>query len=237
MSFIAGYLLGLGQGGTSKNIISITITENGHYEAPDGIDGYNPIDVNVPDRYDEGYKDGYNDAKDLNQKIIEQLNGDLPPVTDDNGNTIENAIVSDNPDYTNDILKNIVFSNGGGSVTVQNLSGDAKATFIVSRVIDENGVDVGVRLDVLITNTLTGATFLQNGGSTTSQIYGKNWNIRLDSVLFSDDMHRVSFQSWFYDKTTGEDFRYFEIGGNSRSVDAEKFGTSDSQTAITQTQG
>ncbi len=224
-------------GGSPPVIIPITITKNGHYEAPEGIDGYNPIDVNVPDRYDEGYKDGYKDAKDLNQKIIEQLNGDLPPVTDDNGNTIENAIVSDNPDYTNDILKNIVFSNGGGSVTVQGLSGDAKATFIVSRVIDENGVDAGVRLDVLITNTLTGATFLQHGDSQVNLIYGKNWNIRLDSVSFSDDMHHVSFQAWYYDKTTGEDFRYFEIGGISSSVDAEKFGTSDSQTAITQEQG
>ena len=224
-------------GGSPPVINPITITENGHYEAPEGIAGYNPIDVKVPDRYDEGYKDGYHDAKDLNQKIIEQLNGDGETVTDGDGNTIENAIVSDNPDYTNDILKNIVFSNGGGSVTVQGLSGDAKATFIVSRVIDENGVDAGVRLDVLITNTLTGATFLQNGASAANLIYGKNWNIRLDSVLFSDDMHRVSFQSWFYDKTTGEDFRYFEIGGISSSVDAEKFGTSDSQTAITQSQG
>lgn len=220
-------------GSSSPVINPITITENGHYEAPEGIDGYNPIIVNVPDRYDEGY----NDAKDLNQKIIEQLNGDLPPVTDENGNTIENAIVSDNPDYTNDILKNIVFSNGGGSVTVQNLSGDAKATFIVSRVIDDYGDDVGVRVDVLITNTLTGATFLQNGGSVTSEVYGKNWNIRLDSVLFSDDMHRVSFQSWSYDKTTGEDFRYFDVGGITSVVDAEKFGTSGDQTAITQTQG
>ena len=97
MSFIAGYLLGLGQG-SPPVIKPITITKNGHYEAPEGIDGYNPIDVNVPDRYDEGYKggykDGYNDAKDLNQKVIEQLTGNGETVTDENGNTIENAIIS-----------------------------------------------------------------------------------------------------------------------------------------------
>ena len=240
MSFIAGYLLGLGQG-SPPVIKPITITKNGHYEAPEGIDGYNPIDVNVPDRYDEGYKggykDGYNDAKDLNQKVIEQLTGNGETVTDENGNTIENAIISNDPDYTNDILKNIVFSNGGGSVTVQNLSGDAKATFIVSREFFPDGRDVGVRLDVRITNTLTGASYLQRGGSVTNELFGKNYNIRLDSVVFSDSMHRVQFNAWFYDKTTGEDFRYFEIGGISSSVDAEKFGTPDDQTAITQEQG
>ena len=34
--------------GAPSAIKSITITKNGHYEAPEGIDGYNPIDVNVP---------------------------------------------------------------------------------------------------------------------------------------------------------------------------------------------
>ena len=49
--------------GSSPPVINpITITENGHYEALEGVDGYNPIDVKVPDRYDEGYKDGYNDG-------------------------------------------------------------------------------------------------------------------------------------------------------------------------------
>ena len=41
------------------NIQPLTVTQNGRYDAPAGADGYNPIDVNVPDRYDEGYKDGY----------------------------------------------------------------------------------------------------------------------------------------------------------------------------------
>ncbi|MBQ5332676.1 MAG: hypothetical protein J6K92_05405 [Oscillospiraceae bacterium] len=233
MSFIAGYLLGLGQGG-SKVIKPLTVTENGTYKAPEGVDGYDPVIVDVPDRYDEGYKD----AKDLNQKIIEQLNGDGDTVTDDNGNTIENAIVSDDPDYTNDIMKNIVFSGGGGSVTVQNLSGDAKATLIVSRVPhDVTGADCGVRLDLLITNTLTGATFVQNGGSVVNEAFGKNFNVRLEGVFFTDNMHRVNFHAWIYDKRTGEGIRFYDVGSISSIVDAEKFGTSDNQTAITQEQG
>lgn len=61
MSFIAGYLLGLEDGG-GANIQSLTVTQNGRYDAPAGVDGYNPVDVNVPDRYDEGYKDGYDEG-------------------------------------------------------------------------------------------------------------------------------------------------------------------------------
>lgn len=58
MSFIAGYLLGLEDGG-GANIQPLSVTENKEYNAANyGCDGFNPVVVNVPDRYDEGYKDG-----------------------------------------------------------------------------------------------------------------------------------------------------------------------------------
>lgn len=57
MSFFAGYLLGLEEGGSGV-IQPLTVTQNGRYDAPAGVDGYNPVDVNVPDRYDDGYADG-----------------------------------------------------------------------------------------------------------------------------------------------------------------------------------
>ena len=62
MSFIAGYLLGLEDGG-GANIQPLTITQYGDYEikAPEGVDGYNPIHVNLKDRYDEGHQEGYDD--------------------------------------------------------------------------------------------------------------------------------------------------------------------------------
>ena len=64
MSFIAGYLLGLEEGG-GANIQPLSVTENKEYNAADyGCDGFNPVDVNVPDRYDEGYKDGSKDGYD-----------------------------------------------------------------------------------------------------------------------------------------------------------------------------
>lgn len=49
-------------GGGGANIQPLTITQNGQYDAPAGVHGYNPVDVNVPDRYDEGYKDGYDEG-------------------------------------------------------------------------------------------------------------------------------------------------------------------------------
>lgn len=237
MSFIAGYLLGLGQGSSPPVINPITITENGHYEAPVGINGYNPIDVNVPDRYDDGYKDGYDKAKNINQEIIKQINGDLPPVTDENGNTIENAIVSDDPDYINDIMKNIVFSNGGGSVTVQGLSGDAKATLKVSRVINKYGVNCGVRYDVIVTNTLTGATYIQGGSSTVKSIDFSEANVVIDHFRFDYNMRGVEWGLHFHNSITGEDWKYGTTGSLASTVGADKFCTADSQTAITQTQG
>ena len=45
---------------TGANIIPLTVTANGTYHAADyGCDGFDPVNVNVPDRYDEGYQDGY----------------------------------------------------------------------------------------------------------------------------------------------------------------------------------
>ena len=64
MSFFAGYLLGLEEGGKNPVLQSIAITQYGDYEikAPEGVDGYNPIHVNLKDRYDEGHQEGYDEG-------------------------------------------------------------------------------------------------------------------------------------------------------------------------------
>ena len=64
MSFIAGYLLGLEEGGKNPVLQSIAITQYGDYEikAPEGVDGYNLIHVNLKDRYDEGHQEGYDEG-------------------------------------------------------------------------------------------------------------------------------------------------------------------------------
>lgn len=60
MTFAEAAMIMMSGGGA--NIQSLTVTQNGQYNAPAGVDGYNPIDVNVPDRYDEGHKDGYDEG-------------------------------------------------------------------------------------------------------------------------------------------------------------------------------
>lgn len=46
-------------GGKSAVIEPLMVTVNGEYKVPKGTDGYNPVNVSVPDRYNDGYKDGY----------------------------------------------------------------------------------------------------------------------------------------------------------------------------------
>ena len=60
MTFAEAAMIMMSGGGA--NIQPLTVTQNGRYDAPAGVDGYNPVDVNVPDRYDEGYKDGYDEG-------------------------------------------------------------------------------------------------------------------------------------------------------------------------------
>lgn len=52
--------------GGSKVIQALSVTEYGTYsiDAPDGVDGYNPVNIQLPDRYDEGYQDGYSKGHD-----------------------------------------------------------------------------------------------------------------------------------------------------------------------------
>lgn len=74
--FVLGYRAGKKKGGRPAVIQSITITQNGKYDAPKGVDGFNPVIVNVPDRYDEGFKAGYtdgdNDGREAQKKICDE---------------------------------------------------------------------------------------------------------------------------------------------------------------------
>ena len=55
------FLLGLMNGGGGK-VKSLSVTENGTYTAPEGYVGFEPVNVNVPDRYQEGYDKGHDDG-------------------------------------------------------------------------------------------------------------------------------------------------------------------------------
>ena len=62
--------------GGSGVIQSLSVTQNGPYEAPKGVDGFNPVIVNVSDRYDEGFQAGYtegdNDGREAQKKICDE---------------------------------------------------------------------------------------------------------------------------------------------------------------------
>ena len=67
MSFIAGYLLGLEEGGSPAVIQSLSVTQNGRYDAPAGVDGFNPVIVDVSGSGDISRLDLLNSAVTLGE--------------------------------------------------------------------------------------------------------------------------------------------------------------------------
>lgn len=118
-------------GGGGANIQPLTITQYGDYEikAPEGVDGYNPIHVNLKDRYQAGYTDGWMKCF-LNIKTItitkngtynaksENLEGynpvvvDVPDRYDEGKNEVRSHIVS-----------KTITANGTYAATAENLEG------------------------------------------------------------------------------------------------------------------
>ena len=74
MTFSAAAMIMMSGGGSAELVIQpLTVTENRKYEVPAGVDGFNPVVVNVPDRYDEAYQDGYNQGYDDGFKIADEF--------------------------------------------------------------------------------------------------------------------------------------------------------------------
>ena len=218
--------------GKKPVIQSLTVTENGKYDVPNGIDGYGPVIVNVPDRYDEGYKDGYNAAKEIYEKIIRQLNGDGETVPDDSGNTIETDIDDD----LNDILRGIVFPNGGGSVSVDGLTG-ADTYFRIDQVttVNANGTtSKQIRLSVV--NKQTGETKVTASSMNINSAAGGTITWKIESVSFGGANNRTSIRVNVVPYINGvAQPRYSAgLGGLASNVGGTSFGSIGSQTAITQ---
>ena len=181
MSFIAGYILGLEEGGKKPVLQSIAITQYGDYEikAPEGVDGYNSIHVNLKDRYDEGYADGEAAVKaKIQSKTItangtysaaaDGLDGFDPVIVNVGGTHINGTIYNPNDpdknypivdptiinaDDINDILGGTVISPGE-VVTVTGIDGNADCALRI--YIGSEGY--GNRLRAQTVNLVTGAT-------------------------------------------------------------------------------
>lgn len=223
--------------GKKPVIQSIAITQYGDYEikAPGNVDGYNPIHVNLKDRYDEGYKDGYNAAKEIYEKIIKQLNGDGEPATDDDGNSIDNAIVADDSEI-NDILRGIVFPNRGGTVNVYGLTG-ADTYFRIDQVTTVNSdgtTSKQMRLSVV--NKQTGETMVTASSVNLSQAAGSTITWKIESVSFGGTDNRTSVRVNVMPYVNGVAQPRYSAGlnGLASNVGGTSFGSSSSQTAITQ---
>lgn len=250
-SFEEGILLGMllsrGSSGSApeKPVIKpLTVTKNGTYTAPNGIDGYSPVSVGVDDRYDEGYQDGYDDgysdgyddAKDIYEKLIAQGNGDGETVEDDNGNVIDNAIVADDDSEINDILCGIVFPNGGGSVSVDGLTG-ADTYFRIDQVttVNANGAtSKQIRLSVV--NKQTGETKVTASSVNHVQASGSTITWKIESVSFGGINNRTSVRVNVMPYVNGVAQPRFSagLGGLASNVGGTSFGPIGSQTAITQ---
>lgn len=226
-------------GNIQKPVIqSIVITQFGDYEikAPGNVDGYNPIRVNLKDRYDEGYKDGYNAAKEIYEKIIRQLNGDGETVTDDNGNTIDNAIVADDDSEINDILCGIVFPNGGGSASVDGLTG-ADTYFRIDQVttVYETG-PIAKKMQLTLVNKLTGETKVIASSVNIQPVSGSTVVWKINSVGFNlgDNRTSVRVEVMPYVDGVAKPRWSAALTGYATNVGGTSFGSRGGQTAITQ---
>jgi len=238
-------------GGRVPVIKPLTVTENGVYTAPSGIDGYSPVSVGVPDRYDKGYQDGYDDgysdgyddAKDIYEKLIAQGNGDGETVEDDNGNVIDNAIVTDNPDELSDLLEGVVFPSGGGEVTVQGLSG-ADCSFKIECVTTEKTMSNGsiqttTGAKITATNLLTGETISFSGSANLAATAPDKITFKITDVsVGGSNNNTVSVNVQFY--KNGEpitsSYGTQTLRVNTSNVGGTSFGSSDTQWAMTQQQ-
>ena len=91
----------------SKVIQSLTVTANGTYTAPEGVDGYSPVNVNVP-TYEEENKilkqviDALQNP-DKHQITITDSSGN--PITDPDGNPVTAVGIKTNINGINKIIK------------------------------------------------------------------------------------------------------------------------------------
>ena len=191
----------------SKNPVlrSIAITQYGDYEikAPECVDGYNPIHVNLKDRYEAGYTDGWMkcvlDIKTItitqngtyNAKI-ENLEGYNPVVVNVPDRYDEGYNDGYKDGYEDGYKKGL--EDGKGSIDLSNIDcifstsvstivdyGTADTYFRIDTVVHSNG---GKQMQLVLINKTTGETKVMS--STAIMSGGENKVVwKIDSITLN----------------------------------------------------
>ena len=208
-------------GGSAAVIQSLSVTQNGPYEAPKGVDGFNPVIVNVPDRYDKGYEQGYSDGKKIYENLYGHEKGTLPSVTDDMGNVIDNAIVANNDNELQDYLTSTAFVSNGDSVNVVGLGGDTEFTVYRSDEYDSGEGKYVATMGIKIRNRITGDEHIFEGDWAAWESEPSVIKLKVDQLYFYDNYEAVGM--WY--SLEFPDGRIFSgsAGGHANTVGGTKF--------------
>ncbi len=175
----------------------IEITKNGEYSVPAGVHGFNPVKVDVPLRYEEGYEDGYQASQDsitLQEKTITE-NGEV--VTDEGFTGMSKVIVAvpikEKQEKTVEIT-----ANG----TVEVVPDEGKTLSKVTANVAVNPTDVGK--PYIDTSKMTSfADFFRYNTSLVSEV---------DKL---DTSNSTSFSGMFYGCKTLQSFPTFDTSNGT----------------------
>ena len=205
---MAGLLLGGGNSGKEPVIKALSVTENGVYTPPSGVDGYAPVSVLVSDRYDEGYQKGYDDGYDDGYRDGFQYASDIV-----NGQTTPQEETLPNGDT-------VTFPNGYVPTDDPNNAADLAKTF--TGLADGDNTGTAVNLDngykLVVENTPFSGTF-PSSADKSYHIYivdsdGTKWSLGVGSAYPSFYQELVDF--WFED---GKCYRtYTQYSSNGTSI-------------------
>ena len=152
-------------------IQSLTVTRNGVYTAPEGVDGYNPVIVNSP--YETLYK--------LEHGLTEDID---TGVTDESG---EEIVIGGLPVDNMNQLVNTAMLQGDMNISFALVAGGEVVRFDC-RMIKDSGT---LTPCLTLTNVKTGKSVTKKGRTFSETEYLLNASITLDSF-------NIAFRSTFY---------------------------------------
>ena len=201
-------------------IIPLNVVEPGSYWAKDyGCDGFDP--VNVSDMY---------------KKLYEQLTGELPNVTDDNGNIIPGAVTNSDNDAFADYLSHISFGADGGSVTSHGLDGDTEFKFevyVIKIIYADGGVAYSTSVKLTTRNLVTGKENVKNTNGYSSRAGEPAHRVKITDVSVSSSAVNIKFD--IINGSTGDVINYQTVQATVGSVGGTSFrGEKDWGSSVTQ---